>query len=103
MPKGKKNKKANHVIKPGKSIVASMAENFRNKLLKMIEGGIKELVIDFDGVDRVDSMGIGVLVATHNSLTKVGGRLSIINVPEDMCKLFAVMRLNQHFEIKMAN
>ena len=90
------------VIKPGKDVVASMAEEFKKNLLDLIKNGIKELVIDLSGVEVVDSVGLGVMIATHNTLSKSGGKLKVINASEDICRLFQTMRLDQHFEIQTA-
>jgi len=59
-------------IKPGKEIIASKADAFRKKLLKIIDQGIKEIVMDFGGVKTVDSMGLGVIIATYNTFEKPG-------------------------------
>ena len=90
------------VIKPGKDVVASMAEEFKKNLLDLIKNGIKELAIDLSGVEVVDSVGLGVMIATHNTLSKSGGKLKVINASEDICRLFQTMRLDQHFEIQTA-
>ncbi|WDN88149.1 anti-sigma B factor antagonist [Desulfosarcina sp. BuS5] len=89
-------------VTPGMDIVASMAEEFRAELLKSVEGGVKELTADLDGVRMVDSVGLGVLIAAHNSLQKNDGVFIVINASEDIYKLFKVMRLDRHFEVKMA-
>ncbi len=89
-------------VTPGMDIVASMAEEFRAELLKSVEGGVKELTADLDGVGMVDSVGLGVLIAAHNSLQKNDGVFTVINASEDIYKLFKVMRLDRHFEVKMA-
>ena len=52
-------------VTPGMDIVASMAEEFRAELLKSVEGGVKELTADLDDVGVVDSVGLGVLIATQ--------------------------------------
>lgn len=49
-------------IKPGKEIIASKAESFRKKLLKIIEQGIKEIIMDFSRVKTIESMGLGVII-----------------------------------------
>ena len=90
------------IIKPGENVVASMAQEFRKELLSLLEGGIKELIIDLTGVTMIDSIGIGVLVAAHNSISKSGGKLAVTNVSENICSLFKTMRLDQHLEIKAA-
>jgi len=85
-------------IKPGKEIIASKVDSFRKKLLKIIEQGIKEIIMDFSGVKTVDSMGLGVIIATNNTFEKAGGKLSLINVPEEFYALCKAMRLDGYFE-----
>lgn len=89
-------------LKPGKDIVASIADDLRKDLAREVAEGVKKLTIDLKGVEMVDSVGIGVLVATHNSLSKSGGCLAVSNVSEDLCRLFRTMRLDQHFEVAPA-
>ena len=86
-------------VTPGKDIVTPMAEEFRAELLELVEDGVKALTVDLDGVGVVDSVGLGVLIAAHNSLQKDDGVFTIKNASEDIYKLFKVMRLDQHFEI----
>ena len=90
------------VVQPGTDIVASMADDFKKNLLQMVGDGIPELIIDFAGVDVVDSVGLGVVIATHNSLSNRGGSLKVINVSDDIYQLFKTMRLDQHFEVQEA-
>ena len=80
-------------------MVASMAQEFRNEVRSLVEEGTKELVIDLAGVEMIDSVGIGVLIASHNSLAKVGGKLKVTNVSKEVYGLFKTMRLDQHFEV----
>lgn len=88
------------VVKPKKDVVASMAEDFRNELQQLIENEKKDIFIDMEGVEMVDSVGIGVIIATHNSLGKIERKLKIINISRDIHTLFATMRLDRHFEIE---
>ena len=87
-------------VKPMTDIVASMAEDFRSELQKVIEDEGKDIVIDMDGVEMVDSVGIGVIIATHNSLNKIDRQLKVINIIKDIYTLFTTMRLDRHFEIE---
>jgi anti-anti-sigma factor len=98
---GKRRKEA-HVMKPGRDIVASWADDFKRKLLRKIDKGITELSIDFSRVEVIDSVGLGVVIAANNSLSNVGGRLSLVNVSKDIYRLFQTMRLDRHFEINCA-
>ncbi len=88
------------IVTPGKDIVASMANEFRSELHALVQESPQELVIDLAGVEMVDSVGIGVLIATHNSLSKAGCKLKVLNVSDEIFRLFNTMRLDRHFTVK---
>lgn len=90
------------IIKPGVDIVASMAEDFKAELLTAIDESPDSttLVIDLDGVEMVDSIGIGVIIAAHNTLTQTDRNLKVINVSTDVYGLFTTMRLNRRFTVE---
>ena len=77
-------------------------EEFKKKLSGLLENGIKELTLDLSKVEMVDSVGLGVIIATYNSLNKKEGKLEVINVSEEIYGLFKAMRLDQHFEVQPA-
>ncbi len=88
------------VVRPGIDIVASMAEDFKRELLSAINDRPSDFVIDLAGVEMVDSVGIGVIIATHNTLEQAGRNLKVINVSKDVFGLFSTMRLNRRFTIE---
>ena len=90
------------IVKPGQDIVASVVPELRKELRSLVEEGPKELVMDLSGVEMVDSVGIGVFIATHNSMSKSGRKFIVTNVSQDIYNLFKTMRLHQHFEVRMA-
>ena len=89
------------IVKPGENIVASMAQEFRKELLPLVTENSKELVVDLTDVTMIDSIGIGILVATFNSISKYGGKFTVTNVSKDIYNLLKTMRLDQHFEVRM--
>lgn len=78
--------------------VPALRETFRER----IQAGAKNLELDFSRVESLDSMGIGLLVATHNSLSKQGGALQLTGVRKDIHQLLTLMRLDKHFSITPA-
>jgi anti-anti-sigma factor len=88
------------IIKPGIDIVASMAEEFKKELLFAIDESQGEIVIDLEGSEMVDSVGIGVIIAAHNSLNQAGRQLRVTNVNKDVYGLFTTMRLNRRFTVE---
>ena len=86
-------------VKPGEKIVASMAQELRKELLSLIKEGNTGLVVDMADVMMIDSIGVGILVATHNSLSENGGKLTVTNVSQDIYRLFKTMRLDQYLMV----
>jgi anti-anti-sigma factor len=91
------------IVKPSGDIVASMVREFRKELLSLVQEGARELVIDMADVEMIDSLGIGLLIASHNSLTEVGGKLTVTNASNEVYSLLRTMRLDQHFDVKPMN
>lgn len=100
MPKTKKKQEKGN-IKPEQDIAASMAEELKGKLLKMVDEGQKKLNIDLAKVKTIDSVGLKVIISAHNTLKNIGGKLKLINASEDIVNLFKTMKLDQCFVIKM--
>ena len=88
------------IIKPGVDVVASMADNFKKELLTTIGDSDGQIIIDLAGVAMVDSVGIGVIIATHNTLNQANRELKVINVNKDVYGLFTTMRLNRRFTVE---
>ncbi|MCK5347495.1 MAG: STAS domain-containing protein [Candidatus Heimdallarchaeota archaeon] len=95
------DKKKNEVnIKFTDDLVSHAVEDLRETLKKLLSDSTSEIVLDFQSIDMIDSMGIGLLVSTHNTLTARNSRLIICNLSSDLLELFSVMRLNEFFTIK---
>ncbi|MCG8701376.1 MAG: STAS domain-containing protein [Bacteroidales bacterium] len=86
-------------IRPQCDVVASMASEFKTELKTLLDEGVQALTIDLTGVEMVDSVGLGVFIATHNSLHKAGGQLTVSQVSPDIAALFRTMRLDKHFNV----
>lgn len=86
-------------VQPPGDVVASSVPELRRSLRGALEPGVRELTIDLANVQMIDSTGIGLLVAAHNSMRKLGGRLAVTHVTADILELFQSMRIHQHFGI----
>ena len=62
-------------------------------LKQELHSGGTEVVFDMADVASVDSTGIGLLIAANNSLGAVNGSVRLVNVPPDILRLLASMRL----------
>lgn len=100
----KNNKKqTKKSVQPGKDVVASKAESLNKKLHKIIAQGITELTLDFANVTSVDSVGLSVIAAAHNTMNNAGAKLLLKNVPVEINTLFHALGLNKQFEIEQMN
>lgn len=87
-------------IAPGRDIVSSMVPEFKQELSDVLAEGPATLRLDMTGVEMMDSVGIGVVIAVHNSMKKRGGTLIVSHVVDNISKLFRSMRLDQHLTIE---
>ncbi len=88
------------VVRPaGGAIVAASIPELRARMRGMLEEGVRELVVDLNDVQMVDSSGIGLLMSAYNSLTKVGGRLAVIHASAELLELFRTLRMHQRFSV----
>jgi len=83
-------------------ISAQDAPALREHFKGFLQEGVRELVLDFAQVESIDSVGIGLLAAAHNSLAKSGGSLSIVHASYNVYQLLTLMRLDKHFAITQA-
>jgi len=91
------------VVRPQGDIVASVVQPLREELLSLVDESPGTLVMDLQGVGMIDSIGLGVLIATYNSLKKTGGDFKVVNASDDLMGLFRTMRLDRVFEIRSAS
>lgn len=90
------------IVCPDGDIVASAAEELRGQLKDLVQTAEGPLVIDLSRVELIDSVGIGLLIAVHNSLGKKGGRLGLRKVNPELAALLRTMRLDKHFQVETA-
>jgi len=95
-----KRKFKKKTVKAGKDLDVSTVGAFKAKLTKSVKQGIVDLVLDMKGVERIDSMGLGLVIAAQHSMAAAGGKLSLKNVPENLFQLFRIMHLDMIFEIQ---
>ncbi len=94
----------NHVIaKFGKDIIGSFSNKLRTDLNSLIKNPSCDLILDFIGVKKIDSVGIGLIIFSHGSLLKNGYSLRIINLNKNIYDLFCSMRLDRHLIIEKDN
>jgi anti-sigma B factor antagonist len=71
----------------------------REVVTGLVENGKKRILLNLQGVEYVDSGGLGELVRTHTTLQKEGGQLKMVNVNQRVQELLKVTSLHKVFDI----
>lgn len=68
-----------------------VAESIRTNLDDTIsQHRVKNLVFDLSGMGFMDSSGIGVIIGRYKNISKLGGRVSVIHVTDQIDKIFSL-------------
>ncbi len=78
---------------------AGAGEEFWLFMKTLIEGGALKIAVDMDGLDFIDSLGIGVLVNCAKLIRQKGGDIVLYRVPEHIDRIFGPLRLNRFIRI----
>jgi len=81
-----------------KRLDASIAPAFKLDVLDVVGAGEPRLVLDLDGVEFIDSSGLGALVAILKSLGGLGA-MTVCNVSGSVLSLFRLTRMDKVFSI----
>jgi len=80
-------------------LTAASVPHLRDQLRRELQSGTESIEFDFARTVAVDSSGIGLLIACHNSLAGKRGRLSLVNVSADIAHLLRNLRLAERFNV----
>lgn len=82
------------VLSVGGEVDVATAGQLRDQVTSMIASGTHRIIADLDGVDFMDSTGLGVLVGAHKSLVEVGGAMRVVCSQPTILKVFDITGLN---------
>jgi anti-sigma B factor antagonist len=74
-----------------------VADELREDVHQMLDGGRKDLIIDLADVPYADSAGVGALVATRALIQGAGGRLVLVSAGRRVVDMLKRMRLDDLF------
>lgn len=82
------------VIAADGGLNAQTAEEFVLQLEKLVQEGIRKIIVDCKRLDYISSYGIGVLLQIHRKLAQHGGDVKIANVKGAVATVLSVTRLD---------
>jgi len=75
------------------------APKFRERLIELVTEGKHHIVVDLDGVEFLDSTGLGVLVGGLKRLRSHDGDLVLVCTQSRILKVFEITGLTKVFAI----
>ena len=72
---------------------------FRAEVSDFIEQGNKNLIINLEKVNYINSSGIGALIAAHASYVNNGGEVLLTGASRNIQNLFAITKLVEVFKV----
>src|ERR1700739_3942381 len=87
------------VVEVGGEIDVYTAPKLREQLVELVNDGSYHLVVDMEGVDFLDSTGLGVLVGGLKRVRAHEGSLSLVCTQARILKVFEITGLTKVFDI----
>ena len=75
------------------------APKLREKLIELVSEGTYRVVVNLEGVDFLDSTGLGVLVGALNRVKAHDGSLALVCTQDKILKIFKITGLTKVFPI----
>jgi anti-sigma B factor antagonist len=83
----------------GRLTVGDEVSRFRDQLQKLINSGHRNIVLQMEDVDYIDSTGLGALVMAYTSMQKAGGKIKLLNLSRRGIELLVMTKLTTIFEV----
>lgn len=71
----------------------------KKQLLKLIESGKINMIINLEKVNYIDSSGLGAITSAHLKVTSMGGNIKIVSPSTDINKIFDITGLSKVVKI----
>ena len=76
--------------------------NFKQIIDGLVADRVETCTLDFQGVEFIDSSGLGMLLILREALEKVGGKVTLLAPQGQVEKMLRISQFDQMFAIKAA-
>ena len=83
----------------GRLVVGEPSQRLREAINQENAEGRKNIILDLEGVDYIDSTGLGSMVICYTTLQKAGGTLKLLKLNKRNIELLLLTKLSTIFEI----
>lgn len=82
----------------GRLVLGDESGGFRTTVEKLLSSGATKIVVNLEGVNYVDSAGLGSLIEAHRLIKAKGGHLKLANLGPNFKRALEIARLLPIFE-----
>jgi len=83
----------------GRLVAGEAASALRDRIRDLAAAGVTQAILNLQGVDYIDSTGLGTLVICFTRLRKAGGALKLVNLTRRNLELVVLTKLETVFEV----
>ena len=87
------------ILRADGGINADNAAQFVADLEKLVDAGIRKIIVDCGGLDHISSFGISVLLRVHRRLARHGGDVKLAGIRAGLVRLLQIARVDAMFDI----
>jgi anti-sigma B factor antagonist len=87
------------VLKADGGLNSQTADEFVAKLERLIEAGLRRIIVDCSALDYISSLGIGVLVRLHKRLAAEGGDVKLAGIKSKVIQILSLVHLDSVLDI----
>lgn len=89
----REGREASVVVSLAGDVTWESVGHLRERLDALVRGGARNIVANLSEVSYIDSSGLATLLATNRRLRKLGGRFSLVNVPDRIMRALRQARV----------
>jgi|SwirhisoilCB2_FD_contig_31_27192205_length_1315_multi_5_in_0_out_0_2 anti-sigma B factor antagonist len=83
----------------GRLVVGESVSDLRERIRELGESGSSRIILNLEGVDYIDSTGLGGLVISFTTIKKADGALKLLNLSRRNIELLILTKLTTVFEL----
>ncbi len=84
----------------GRIVLGEEIHALRDAVRSLVAEGKKKIILNLNGVDYLDSSGVGELVGSFTTVRNAGGELKLLNLTQKVNDILHVTKLYTVFDIK---
>ncbi len=83
----------------GRLVVGEPSVRLREKLTEEMAQGVRKVILNLEGVEYVDSTGLGSMVICFTGMQKAGGAMKLMKLNRRNVELLVLTKLSTVFEV----